>query len=199
MDVLNPLGRQSAVSRPASDKSSQYYAATSSRGGKIANMTLATNVDGAPILQVLKLLVSTKPSESLVSWASLTSTCVPPLLHTVVVVVDKLDESPESYVVFTPTLSCVSLQLVSVSVDDPLPAIQDVTLNNVVGGTFTLRVMADALGGEIDAETAEIGYSASAAAVELALEAASSTLGGVQVTKTTSGDICFHFHFPLYK
>lgn len=78
--------------------------------------------------------------------------------------------------------------MVSVGVDDPLPAIQDVTLSNVVGGTFTLRVMADALGGEIDEETAEIGYSASAAAVELALEAASSSLGAVQVTKTTSGE-----------
>lgn len=86
---------------------------------------------------------------------------------------------------------CLLLQLVSVGVDDPMPAIQDVTLSNVVGGTFTLRVMADALGGEIDEETAEIGYSASAAAVELALEAASSTLGAVQVTKTTSGEMLF--------
>lgn len=81
-----------------------------------------------------------------------------------------------------------SPQLVSLSVDDPVPAIQDVTLSDVAGGTFTLRVMADALGGEIDVETAEIGYSASAAAVELALEAASSTLGDVEVVRTISGE-----------
>ncbi|CAM9800578.1 unnamed protein product [Ectocarpus sp. 6 AP-2014] len=79
------------------------------------------------------------------------------------------------------------IQLVSLSVDDPVPAIQDVTISDVAGGTFTLRVMADALGGEIDVETAEIGYSASAAAVELALEAASSTLGDVEVARTISG------------
>lgn len=76
--------------------------------------------------------------------------------------------------------------------DDPVPAVQDVTLSNVVGGTFTLRVMGNALGGEIDAETAEIGYSASATAVELALEATSGTLGDVQVTKTTSGKTTHH-------
>lgn len=81
-----------------------------------------------------------------------------------------------------------SPQLVSLSVDDPVPAIQDVTISDVAGGTFTLRLMADALGGEIDVETAEIGYSASAAAVELALEAASSALGDVEVARTISGD-----------
>lgn len=81
-----------------------------------------------------------------------------------------------------------SPQLVSLSVDDPVPAIQDVTLSDVAGGTFTLRVMTDALGGEIDVETAEIGYSASAAAVELALEAASSMLGEVEVVRTISGE-----------
>lgn len=81
----------------------------------------------------------------------------------------------------------------SLSVDDPVSAIQNVTLSHVAGGTFTLRVMADALGGELDVETAEVGYSASAAAVELALETASGTLGQVQVSRTISGDVplCF--------
>lgn len=71
----------------------------------------------------------------------------------------------------------------SLSVDEPLPAIQDVTLSNVGGGTFTLRVMADALGVQIDAETGDIDYNAGSSAVQTALEAADGTLGTVAVTQ----------------
>lgn len=86
-----------------------------------------------------------------------------------------------------PTVTrAVGLQLVSLSVDEPSPATQQVTLSNVAGGTFTLRVMANAVGGTIDAETAEISFSAVAADVKTALEALDSgALGTVQVTRTT--------------
>lgn len=73
--------------------------------------------------------------------------------------------------------------------DEPLPAIQDVTLSNVAnaaGGTFTLRVMANALGGQIDAVTADISFDAVEATVASRLEAAGgSALGVVTVVRTT--------------
>lgn len=76
----------------------------------------------------------------------------------------------------------------SLSVDAPLPAIQTVSLsnvNNVNGDTFTLRVMADAVGGPIDVTTAAISSSANAATVDTELEAAGGgALGTVQVTET---------------
>ena len=49
------------------------------------------------------------------------------------------------------------------------------------------RVMADALGGEVDGETYELSYSASGADVAAALEAVSSVLGNVDATRTTTG------------
>lgn len=83
-------------------------------------------------------------------------------------------------------LLLVRQQSVSLNVDEPLPAIQNVTFSNVVGGTFTLRVMADALGGAIDAETVEIAFDAVEADVQSALEAVDGgALGTVQVSKTT--------------
>ena len=74
--------------------------------------------------------------------------------------------------------------MVSLRVDAPMPAIQTVAFSNVAGGTFTLRVMADAYGGAIDAVTAPISFNADAATVDTELEA----VGGaslVQVTKST--------------
>lgn len=52
-----------------------------------------------------------------------------------------------------------------------------------------LRVMTDALGGEVDAATYELSYDASAADVASALEAVSNTLGTVDVTRTISGTL----------
>lgn len=49
------------------------------------------------------------------------------------------------------------------------------------------RVIADALGGEIDAETYELSYSASEEDVAAALEAAGSVLGNVDVTRVVTG------------
>lgn len=79
--------------------------------------------------------------------------------------------------------------MVSLSVAEPAPAIQRVTLTDVASGTFTLRVMAAAAGGEIDVETTEldIGADDADAAVQAALEAASSTLGTVAVTSSVAG------------
>lgn len=34
---------------------------------------------------------------------------------------------------------CVPSQLISLDADEPVPAVQEVTLHNVTGGTFTLR------------------------------------------------------------
>lgn len=47
--------------------------------------------------------------------------------------------------------------------------------------------MASALGGQIDAETYELSYSATATDVSAALEAADSAIGNVEVTRTVSG------------
>lgn len=49
------------------------------------------------------------------------------------------------------------------------------------------RVMADALGGDIDSETYELSYIAGASEVSEALESASDDLGAVTVTRTLSG------------
>lgn len=49
-------------------------------------------------------------------------------------------------------------------------------------------MIADALGGEIDAETYELSYNAAANDVANALEAASGTLGTVSATKTVAGE-----------
>ena len=53
--------------------------------------------------------------------------------------------------------------------------------------SFPPRVIADALGGDVDAETYELSYSASEGDVATALEAASRVLGTVEVTKTVTG------------
>ena len=83
------------------------------------------------------------------------------------------------------TIESCRPQLVSLSVDAPLPAIQTVSLSNMNGGYFTLRVMADAVGGPIDVTTAAISFDANAATVDTALEAAGGgALGTVQVTET---------------
>lgn len=79
--------------------------------------------------------------------------------------------------------------MVSLSVAEPAPAIQEVLLSDVDSGTFTLRVMAAAVGGEIDAETTEIDIGADANAVATALQSASGTLGVVAVTKTIDGEL----------
>lgn len=50
--------------------------------------------------------------------------------------------------------------------------------------------MADALGGEIDAETYELSYNAAGSDVAEALEVASAALGNVEVTRTISGKLC---------
>lgn len=55
----------------------------------------------------------------------------------------------------------------------------------VVGNAF--RVIADALGGEVDEETYELSYNADADDVADALTAASDTLGSVSATRTISG------------
>lgn len=49
------------------------------------------------------------------------------------------------------------------------------------------RVIADALGGEVDAETSELSYNADGATVANALMALSDSLGTVEVTRTISG------------
>lgn len=51
-----------------------------------------------------------------------------------------------------------------------------------------LRVIADALGGDVDAETFELSYNADADDVATALEATSSVLGSVDATRTVSGE-----------
>lgn len=48
-------------------------------------------------------------------------------------------------------------------------------------------MIADALGGDVDAETYELSYNADADDVATALEAASSVLGSVDSTRTVSG------------
>lgn len=55
---------------------------------------------------------------------------------------------------------------------------------------FGFRVMADALGGELDAETYELSYNAAASDVADALESAAATLGSVGATRTLSGKLC---------
>lgn len=87
----------------------------------------------------------------------------------------------------------------SLSVDAPLPAVQTVTFSNVLEGTFTLRVMADALGGAIDVTTAAILSSADETTVATALEAAGTALvaaGGAPlgtVGVTTPGTLVLAF------
>lgn len=49
--------------------------------------------------------------------------------------------------------------------------------------------MADALGGDVDVETSELSYSADSNDVANALEAASGTLGTIDVTRIVSGEI----------
>lgn len=91
------------------------------------------------------------------------------------------------------TVTLIALQLVTLDVEAPVPAVQQVTLSNVASGTFTLRVMADALGVAIDAVTTEISFSADEADVKNALEALDSgALGTVQVTKTTGTTHLLH-------
>lgn len=51
-----------------------------------------------------------------------------------------------------------------------------------------IRVIADALGGDVDAETYELSYNADADEVATALEAASFALGNVDATRTVSGE-----------
>lgn len=50
--------------------------------------------------------------------------------------------------------------------------------------------MADALGGEIDAETYELSYNAAASDIADALESAAPDLGSVSATRTLSGKVC---------
>lgn len=55
------------------------------------------------------------------------------------------------------------------------------------GSVYACRVIADALGGEVDAETSELSYNAAATTVADALMALSDALGTTDVTRTISG------------